>query len=87
LPACLRACLRARLPACLPTSLPARHLLQRYQTVDQLPTRLRYGLTGTPFQNDYTELFDLMDILAPGGWLAGCLLAGSCVLVWLGFAR
>ncbi|KAL4854168.1 hypothetical protein ACK3TF_005019 [Chlorella vulgaris] len=42
------------------------HKTKRYQTVDQLPTRLRYGLTGTPFQNDYTELFDLMDILAPG---------------------
>lgn len=28
-----------------------------YEAVAGLPTRLRYGLTGTPMQNDYQELW------------------------------
>ena len=34
---------------CLPQPL----LLQKYRYASRLPTRLRYGLTGTPFQNNY----------------------------------
>lgn len=34
--------------------------------VDRLPTRLRYGLSGTPMANDYDELYCLMEVLVPG---------------------
>ncbi|KAL4459161.1 hypothetical protein ABPG75_014026, partial [Micractinium tetrahymenae] len=37
-----------------------------YKVANRLPTRLRYGLTGTPFQNDYTEIWTLLDLMAPG---------------------
>lgn len=33
---------------------------------DRLPTRLRYGLTGTPMMNDYDELFHLVNLIVPG---------------------
>ncbi|KAL0045771.1 hypothetical protein WJX82_003975 [Trebouxia sp. C0006] len=33
----------------------------------QLDTKLRYGLTGTAMQNDYDELFNLLDWAVPGG--------------------
>ena len=36
---------------CFP--MPPLSASQRYQIANRLPTRLRYGLTGTPFQNDY----------------------------------
>ena len=35
---------------------------------DILPTRLRYGLSGTPMANDYEELYCLMEILVPGSF-------------------
>jgi hypothetical protein len=45
---------------------------QTYRVASCLPTRLRFGLTGTPFQNDYT-----------GGWVggwAGAMPLYSCYL-------
>ena len=42
-------------PAPLPCFCP-----QTYRVASCLPTRLRFGLSGTPFQNDYT-----------GGWVGG----------------
>lgn len=43
-----------------------------YQALDHLPSRLRYGLTGTPMANDYTELwwvgFVQRKVLSVGGW-------------------
>lgn len=39
---------------------------QRYMLGSRLPTRLRYGLTGTPFQNDYAEIWAVMNFMAPG---------------------
>ncbi|DBA69980.1 TPA: hypothetical protein ACH3X2_012333 [Trebouxia sp. C0005] len=33
----------------------------------RLGTKLRYGLTGTAMQNDYDELFNLLDWAVPGG--------------------
>ncbi|GAB4813150.1 hypothetical protein N2152v2_000196 [Parachlorella kessleri] len=37
-----------------------------YQAACRIPTRLRYGLTGTPMQNDYDELWCLLDWASPG---------------------
>lgn len=37
-----------------------------YQAAAALPTHLRYGLTGTPMQNAYAELWCLMDFISPG---------------------
>lgn len=42
-----------RLLSCLPMPPTPPAATQRYQIANRLPTRLRYGLTGTPFQNDY----------------------------------
>lgn len=47
---------------CLLSSLPQ----QKYAAAMRLPTRLRYGLSGTPFQNDYA-----------GGWVGGGLLRAA----------
>ncbi|KAG7668690.1 hypothetical protein KSW81_005448 [Nannochloris sp. 'desiccata'] len=33
----------------------------------RLPTRLRFALTGTPMANDYEELFNLINLVVPGG--------------------
>ncbi|KAL3134837.1 hypothetical protein ABBQ32_007805 [Trebouxia sp. C0010 RCD-2024] len=38
-----------------------------YEACCQLPTKLRYGLTGTAMQNDYDELHALLDWAVPGG--------------------
>ncbi|DBA73362.1 TPA: hypothetical protein ACH3X1_011407 [Trebouxia sp. C0004] len=38
-----------------------------YVACCQLETKLRYGLTGTAMQNDYDELFNLLDWAVPGG--------------------
>ena len=32
---------------------------------DRLPTRLRYGLTGTPMGNEYSDLYTILNILHP----------------------
>jgi len=39
---------------------------QTWKAADMLPTRLRYGLTGTPQSNDYIELYCLMNWAVPG---------------------
>ena len=36
-----------------------------YQACQRLPTRLRYGLTGTAMQNNHKELYYLLDLCAP----------------------
>lgn len=42
-----------------PASLPAlASCTQMYKAAARLPTRLRYGLSGTPFQNDYSGGWD-----------------------------
>ncbi len=76
-PLCTSPCSCAQHPrqlVLLSTPLPPT---QRYKIANRLPTRLRYGLTGTPFQNDYS-----------GGWAStfertccqctqACCLAGA----------
>ncbi len=42
---------------------------QKYKLAACLPTRLRYGLTGTPFQNDYAEIWAVLNCMAPGEML------------------
>ena len=39
---------------------------QTWQAADRLPTRLRFGLTGTPQSNDYGELYCLLQWAVPG---------------------
>lgn len=58
-----------------------------YEAVAGLPTRLRYGLTGTPMQNDYQELWwgggggvvGVGGVRGLGvGWSACCRVYGQC---------
>jgi hypothetical protein len=42
------------------------HKSELYKAIHQLPQARRFGLTGTPIQNKYKELWTLFDVCSPG---------------------
>lgn len=62
---------------------------QAYKACKGLGTKLRFGLTGTPMQNKYAELYNLVDLCAHLQFpvcisvdLASCMQKGQHGLAW-----
>ncbi len=39
---------------------------QRYKSISELPARIKIALTGTPFENHLGELYNVLNLVAPG---------------------